>query len=162
MLNTFDPKDLIITLAGAKIKGYAETMVAISRPDPMWNSQVGAEGDTMRVKTNNRTTDVTITLQQSSPSINVMSDIATRDYDNSDSAFHLKIDYNGKMLLQANSCYIEKKPDATWGNTPQDREFLIKCPDCTYDLGATTNLTVGKKLLKDFDPVVVEPTVPVT
>ena len=148
-LNTFDPKDLTILVAGHRVRGYAETQVAISRPDPMWNSQVGATGDTMRVKTNNKTTDVTITLQQSSPSIDVLTDIATEDENTSDGTFILSITYGAadNFLLQSGCAYIEKKADATWGNTPQDREFTIKCPNAEYDLGATTNPTVGKGTL---------------
>ncbi len=152
-LNTFDPKDLIITVAGHRVRGFSETQVAISRPDAMWNSQVGATGDTMRVKTNNKTTDVVITLQQSSPSIDVLSDIATKDTLDNKGVFAMTIAYENasNFLLQAKDCYIEKKPDATWGNTPQDREFTIKCPDADYDLGATTNLSTGLTTLAALD-----------
>lgn len=141
-LQTFDPKALIVTAAGSTIQCFSETMVSISRPDPMWNSQVGATGCTMRVKTNNRTTDVTFTLQQSSPSLSFLNDIANADESaDSNGVFALEIKYVGGttplVLLSTASAYIEKKPDATWGNTPQDREFTIKCADAAYELGAT-------------------------
>ena len=142
-LQTFDPKALIITAAGSTILGFAETQVAISRPDPMWNSQVGALGDTMRVKTNNKTTDVVFTLQQSSPSLAFLDAIAFADESElSNGVFTLEIKYVGgteaQVLLFTAEAYIEKKPDATWGNTPQDREFTIKCADAEYNLGATS------------------------
>ena len=142
-LQTFDPKALIITAGGETIKGFAETQVAISRPNPMWNSQVGATGHTMRVKTNDRTTTVTLTLQQSSPSLAFLNTVANADEsDDSQGVFAMEIKYVGgptaQVLLQSNDCYIEQKPDATWGNTPQDREFTIVCANALYDLGATS------------------------
>lgn len=142
-LQTFDPKALIITAGGETIKGFAETQIAISRPDPMWNSQVGAHGDTMRVKTNNRTTNVTITLQQSSPSLAFFNLVANADEStDSNGVFGMEIKYVGgvepQVLLSTADAYIEQKPDATWGNTPQDREFTIMCANADYDLGATS------------------------
>ena len=144
-LYTYDPKHLTVKVNGtAYIKGFAETQVTISRSDAMFNTQVGATGHTMRVKTNNRTTDVTLTLQQGSPSLSTLDFLAEADEgDETKGVFEIQIDYNPQgvdsegsaltvSLLSSSCAYIEKKPDGTWSNSPNDREWLIKCADATF------------------------------
>lgn len=146
---TFDPKNLVITIASKPIEGFAETMVSISRPNPMWVSQVGATGHVCRVKTNDFTTDVNITLQQCSFSNLHLSAIAAADESINKGVFTILITYKTgldeqgndvlKTLLSSSTAYIEKQPDASWGNSPSDWEWAIKCADTSvYNLSKTS------------------------
>lgn len=147
-METFDPKHITITLTfedGSKhtVKGYAETMMTITRDNPMWNTQVGSTGTVVRVKTNDTQCNLAISLQQSSPTNDVLSAIATSDETDSTGVFTIEVKYlhNTTLLLHANDAFIEKKPDATWANSPSDREWVIKCPESDYNLGVTTTDT---------------------
>lgn len=140
---TFDPKDLIVTVNDTVIEGFGETMLSISRPNPMFVQQVGATGHVCRVKTNDTSADVGFTIQQCSPSIDYLNQIATADEVQTKGVFTLKISYVGgttpKELFFSSTAYIEKKPDATWSNSNQDREFMVKCAQSRYNLGVTSS-----------------------
>jgi hypothetical protein len=138
---TFDPKNLIITVNNVRVEGFAETMVSISRPNPMWTSQVGATGHVCRIKTNDFTTDVSITLQQCSLSNEAFSAIVIGDEDVNSGVFTITIVYQGETLLDSSSAYFEKMPDASWGNSPSDWEWTIKCASAVYNLSKTSQLT---------------------
>lgn len=143
MFETFDPKHLIVKVGTFTIEGFGEQMLSISRPNPMFVQQVGATGHVCRVKTNNLATDVGFTLQQCSASNDILSEIATVDELRSTGVFTLSINYTppvgeSKRLLFSSTAYIEKKPDATWANSNQDREWMIKCAQAEYNLGITS------------------------
>lgn len=136
---SFDPKSLIVTVNDTTIEGFGEQMLTISRPNPMWNMQVGATGHACRIKTNDTSTEIGFTLQQCSPSLDVLNEIATEDEtDSSKGVFEILITYKTKTLLSSSTAFIEKKPDATWSNSPNDREWMIKCAQADYNLGVTS------------------------
>ncbi len=140
---TFDPVNLKIVVDDNIIEGFAETMVSISRPNPMWVSQVGATGHVCRIKTNDFTTDVSITLQQCSISNEALSSIVEDDEKINDGVFTITIIYQGTTILDSSSAYIEKMPDASWGNSPSDWEWTIKCARAIYSLKKTSQLTAN-------------------
>lgn len=140
-INTYDPKDLIIICGGHRVSGFAEQQLSISRPNPMFNTQVGATGSVMRVKTNDTTCDVTFTLQQASPSIAALDVFAQLDEDSTNSGvFEMTISYKNAtdILLKTTDAFIEKKPDGSWSNSPNDREITIKAPNCIYSPAKTS------------------------
>ena len=157
-LESFDPNHLTVQAGPYIIDGFAETMLTISRPNPMWNTQTGARGTVCRVKTNDRTSDVSLTLQQCSLGNDKLNAIASSDEFQSKGVFKLTIIYKppsaeeGKVLLDCDDAYFERKPDATWGVTPQDRTWVIKCPNSTYNLGVTSDVANQNFVLADVDP----------
>jgi len=142
-INTYDPKDLLIICGGYKIDGFAEQQLTISRPNAMFNTQVGATGSVMRVKTNDTTCDVTFTLQQASLGIAALDSFAEKDEGlGNNGVFEMRITYKGStdddVLLYTTDAFVEKKPDSSWSNSPNDREFTIKAPNATYKPAATS------------------------
>lgn len=143
-INTYDPKDLNVQCGAYIIQGFAEQQLTISRPNPMFNTQVGATGSVMRVKTNDTTCDVTFTLQQASPSIAELDVLAQADEARNEGVFYMKITYKATtdgaetVLLETTDAYIEKKPDGSWSNSPNDREINIKAPNATYNPASTS------------------------
>ena len=142
---TFDPKDMIVNVNGFIISGFGEQMISIARPDVMWNMVTGATGDVCRVKTNNFSADVTMTLQQTSPFLDILNDIANADETESRGVCELTITYrkrtnnqNENVMFKSTTAFIEKKPDSSWANTPQDREFVFKCAQSEFDLGKSS------------------------
>ena len=162
---TFDPSDLIVTITGVPndgratpvnvsftVTGFSETFLTISRPEPMWNTQVGAQGNVVRAKTNNTQADLTFSLQQNSPShasLSELVDLATTTGNQDiNYVFTIDITYRGHgagvaTFFNSPDAYIEKTPDATLGNTPQDWDWVIKCPTSTYNPANASILAVN-------------------
>ena len=79
-LRTYDPKQVVISIGGVPISGYADgTFLLIDRDENAFTKVTGADGTSTRVKSNNRAGSMTLTLKQSSPSNDVLSGFATLD-----------------------------------------------------------------------------------
>jgi len=69
MVETYDPKKVIMTLGGVPITGYADgTFVQIDPNGDAFTKKVGADGEVVREKSNDNTHTIQITLLQSSDS----------------------------------------------------------------------------------------------
>ena len=58
------------------MSGFADgTFLTVDRDDDQWAKVTGADGTSTRIKSNNRSGNMTLTLKQSSPSNDVLSRI---------------------------------------------------------------------------------------
>lgn len=113
---TYDPKQVIVIFKGVPIVGFADgTFVSITPAGDRYTKQVGADGEVARGKSNDYTSEVTITLMQTSIS---------NDYLNSQMLAD-KLANAGKGPLQikdmlGTSLHFWK---SAWVKTPPDGEF---------------------------------------
>ncbi len=71
LMPTYDPKMVVITFGGVPITGFAEdSFVECTPSEEGFSRKVGADGEVVRSKSNNRCYDVTVTLLQTSLSNN--------------------------------------------------------------------------------------------
>lgn len=155
-MRTFDPRNLIVLAGQYRIEGFAETMLTIARLNPMWNQSTGATGATCRIKTNDSSCEVRINLQQCSPSNQILSDLAQFDESQQNGGiFPLSITYDqdgdaevfeAQEIFKTENAYIEKMPDASFGATPQDWEWVIKTADSNYTLRHAVGLPVKAEI----------------
>ena len=134
-LKTYDPSQVVIILEkGGQshiIVGVSEgTIVTVDRAGDAFSESVGAYGDTTRIynpiwdKAN-----ITIPLQQTSESNDVLNalfqtDVAAR---NSDNLFSITIkDTEGRSLHYGYEAYVAVKPNAAYGNTMNNREWVVR------------------------------------
>lgn len=161
-MKTFDPSNVIVTVGDYKVEGFGETMLTISRPNSMWNSVTGATGHTCRIKTNDTSAEVTLVLQQCSPSNFVLSELAEFDETQANGGvFTLDISYgqsadqeteDGKLILHTENAYIDKMPDATFASTPQDWSWVIRCGDTKpYSLKSSVGYPTSAVISSDGD-----------
>lgn len=69
MLRTYDPKQVSLIYGGQIVTGFAEgSFITVERNEDSANIQVGAQGDTTRTVSNNKSGRITVVLQQTSPS----------------------------------------------------------------------------------------------
>lgn len=124
----YDPKDISMIFAGINIQGFADgTFVNVERNEDQFSLAVGAQGEGTRIKNNNRSGRITITLQQSSPSNAELDALATAD-ELSNSGFGpvLVRDNGGQDLHKGEVAWIVKKPAAAYAKELSNREWIIE------------------------------------
>lgn len=147
-LSTYDPTQISIILSKNGfthiITGSSEDMmVTIDRADA-WSESVSAQGDTTRVY--NAVwdkADITIPLQQTSPSNDVLEALFTTDLrsKNSKNLFSITIKDNaGRSMHYGYEAYVARKPSASYGNTMQFREWMIRVNKLEDKLGGNSDV----------------------
>lgn len=144
MANTFqyDPAQIQVVFGKNLITGFADaTFVEVERNVDAFTTVVGADGEVTRVKSQNRSGTVKITLQQASPSNDVLSASATLDEQSSTGAqpFLLK-DAQGTTIVSAKLMWVKKKANTTFAATNENREWTLETGDLSYALGGENSL----------------------
>lgn len=133
---SYDPRQLSVICGGFIIRGFADTQVTITRTNAAWELVVGADGEATRVKSNDRSGTITFFLQQSSPSNDELSTLALLDELSNTGIFPLLIKDNlGSTVAVADTAFIEKFPDAAFGKTAQNREWVLRTDNLNVFLG---------------------------
>lgn len=147
-LKTYDPTQVVIILEkGGQshiVVGVSEgTIVTIERSDA-WSESVGAYGDTTRIY--NAVWDkanITIPLQQTSESNDVLDALFQTDIEarNSDNLFSITIkDTEGRSLHYGYEAYVAVKPNASYGNTMNNREWVVRVNRLEDRLGGNSKV----------------------
>lgn len=135
-LYAFDPAQVEVTVMSQSIVGFSEEKVTVERANPGWELTVGADGDATRVKSNDLSGTITITLQQTSPSNNLLSTLFEIDDSDDTGVVAVTIkDEKGFTYVSAPKAYVEKLPEASFAKTHSDRVWVLRCHELTYFLG---------------------------
>lgn len=139
--HSFDPKDVIVTVGGFPIGGWADgEFMSFERNSDAFTQTVGADGDTTRVKSNDKSGNLTLTLDQTSLSNDVLSAIATADeLSNSGIVPVLIKELNGTSTLFAGNGWVQKLPVMAYGKETTTRVWVIAM--------AETNVFVGGNII---------------
>lgn len=134
---TYDPAQVVINVDGRDISGYADgTFVNIARNADQFTLAVGADGESTRAKSNNRSGRITFTLQQSSPSNDILDEIATQDELDNTGAVPVRVeDASGTTVAQAEKMWVVKKPDSSFAKEAENREWILETGNLDYTVG---------------------------
>jgi len=134
---TYDPAQVIINVDGRDISGYADgTFLTIARNADAFARTTGADGETTRSKSNDRSGRFTFVLQQSSPSNDILSEIATQDEISNGGVVAIRVtDKGGTTVAQGEQCWVVKKPDSGFAKETENREWVLETGDLQYDVG---------------------------
>ena len=138
----YDPSQVALNVGGIDISGFAEgTFIKISRNVEAFTTVVGSDGEATRVKSVNLSGLFTCTLQQSSPSNDYLSSLATADEQSSTGAVPIYMsDINGTTVASCKIGWIKKKPDSEFANTNENREWIIETGNLQYNVGGETQI----------------------
>lgn len=137
---TYDSKQVIITIGAHVVTGYAEdTFVNIEENGDGMSQTVGANGEVARSVSQNRTCNITLTLQQTSPSNDVLSALVDADRLTGDGLFSVAIaDLRGSTVLTDSNSFIPKKAASGFGNAVGTREWTITTSNApAYNVGGS-------------------------
>lgn len=133
----YDPIQVVFNVGGKDVSGYAEgTFVEVERAVDAFTTTSGSDGEVTRTKSQNRIGTFKVTLQQSSPSNDVFSALATLDEQSSGGAVPILLsDRNGTTIAQCKQGWVKKKANTTFANTSENREWTFETGNLVYDVG---------------------------
>ena len=137
MVRTYDPKKIVLTVGGFPIGGFADgTFVKISRSEDSFKTSVGADGDTTRVKSTNKSGEIVITLDMSSPSNDILDSMVFQDELVGLGVKPVLIKDLGSASTYATaSAWVKKPADVEFGKDVSTREWTLSCADLTMVTG---------------------------
>ena len=136
-IKTFDPANLIISVGGVPLSGFADgSFLTVDRDEQAFTKVIGADGYTTRVKSNNRSGFMTVTLAQSSGSNDVLSGFAQLDeISNSGIVPVLIKDLSGNSIYFSATGWVQKIPSSEFSKELTNREWTIDLVDIDMFVG---------------------------
>jgi hypothetical protein len=136
-LKTYDPKKVVCIVGGAIISGYADgSFIACERNVDTFARVVGADGETTRVRSNDRSGKITITLQSSSDSNSVMSGFAIADEVSDRGVVPVLIqDTLGTTLVTAARAWVTKMPNIEQSKEMTQRAWVLETDEIAMFAG---------------------------
>ena len=140
MLKTYDPSQVVITVGGAIISGYADgAFITLSRNSDMFSRVAGADGENARVKSSDKSGKVTLTLMQTSDSNDILTGFAAADeLANSGVVPFAMKDISGRTVALAPRAWVTKLPDSEFGKEAGTREWVLEMDELDMFVGGTS------------------------
>jgi hypothetical protein len=141
---TYSPDKVLCIIGGVPMSGFADgTGITVEREADAFTKVVGSDGVVSRVKSANRTGSVTITLQQTSASNDILSGFALLDEVSNEGVFPVLIKDNlGRSVFASGEGWVKKIPSSAFGKDISDREWVIDCGKLNIFVGGNTESSV--------------------
>ena len=136
MLSTYDPKEIIVLFNGQVLSGFSEDVVTVARAEDAVLDEVGADGEVVRILSNDRRGLITVSLQNVSASNLVLSILANADELTGGSVFPVLIkDNRGNDLHVGAEAWIVKQPEVIYNKTAAPRVWTARVADLRMVVG---------------------------
>lgn len=141
-VRSYDLKQVLCTFGGVRLQGFGEgDAISIAWEANIFDTMVGADGETTRSRTNNNNAKATVTLMQTSNAHFALIEQALRN----SALTQLKlpfalIDPNTSERFISPEAYVEKLPDSPFGMAAGTREWTLYLPDCKISLAEILQL----------------------
>lgn len=150
-LATFAPNDVNVVITQSSsgiahiVSGYSEdSIVNIERTAETFTMYTGADNTSTRIYNANKSATITLSLQQTSASNDILSllyanDAASR---NSSGLFSLQIsDASGRSRYFSDDAYVGVVPNSQFGNTMQVRDWVLHAHNLDTYIGGNAVLS---------------------
>lgn len=136
----YDPKDIIVTVGGFPIGGWADgEFLSFERNNDAYTQSSGADGDDTRVKSNDKSGTLTLTLSQSSLSNDVLSIFAQLDEKSNSGIVPVLIkEIGGTTTLFSGNGWVQKMPTLSFGKEATTRVWPIAMSNSEVFVGGTS------------------------
>lgn len=145
-VRTYAADEVRIVVGGALISGYADgTFVSVSRDEQAFNKITGADGTTSRSKSANKAGTITLILQQTSPSNDVLSAFMIADEQTNNGVVPVLVkDTSGRTLHFAASAWVQQMPDQDFSKDIEERQWVLDCAAIDSFVGGNANQAGGQ------------------
>lgn len=137
----YNPKQVTVSFGAIIVQGFNDgPFIKTVRNSDAYTVKVGAHGDVTRVRSLDRTGQVTITLLAESPTNDLLSFQANLDEasDAGGAVAPLMIkDLNGLTLMIAENAWIMKYPEVEHATDASPREWVLECADLKMVVGGS-------------------------
>lgn len=140
-LKTYDPKKVVCVVGGAIISGYADgSFISCERNMDTYSRVVGADGETTRVRSNDKSGKITITLQASSDSNTIMSGFAIADEVSNRGVIPVLIqDTLGTTLVTATRAWVTKMANIEQSKEMTTRAWILETDEIVMFAGGNVS-----------------------
>lgn len=138
----YDPSQVAFNVGGVDTSGFAEgTFIKVARNKEAWTTVVGSDGEVTRVKMVDISGTFECTLQQSSPSNDYFSSLATKDEQTSTGNVPILLsDKNGTTIARCKTGWVKKKPDVEFSNANSTRVWAFETGALFFDIGGEVQI----------------------
>jgi hypothetical protein len=126
----YDPKKVIITVAGIALTGLSDDFIECDRDEDSFIKRAGADGIVSRAKNGNRSGFINITLHSTSPSNAVLTGLLATDEATGVGIVPVvikEVDTNSAIISAFAWVKRPAKPD--YGKEVKDRQWMLDCAD---------------------------------
>lgn len=137
---TYDPKQISIIVGTRAITGFADgSFVTVRRNEDAFTVQIGADGEGVRSKTNNRSGQIEIVLQQGSDENDFLSELALADELSNGGIVPMLVKDNlGNSKYAAESAWVKKAPDSEFAKETGSRTWIFETAQLNVFVGLST------------------------
>lgn len=153
-LASYSPLDVAVIISQPssgfthKIVGFmADSFVSVERDSDTWTHETGVDNFATRTYMANTSGKFTLSLQQTSPSNDILTQLYNRDASsrNNSGLFEITVkDGSGRSVYSSTQAYIGKVPNSSFGSAVQGRDWVINAPRVLSNIG-------GNSLMVDED-----------
>lgn len=138
----YDPTNVVLNIGGTDIVGFAEgSFIEVERNKDAWLTVVGSDGEVTRIKNPDISGTFKVTMNQSSPSNDYLSTLATLDEHTSNGNRPVYLtDKNGTSKATAKTGWVRKKAKLGFSNANETREWVVETGAVVFDIGGQTEL----------------------
>lgn len=142
---TYDPAQIVLSCNGNAIGGYADgTIISLEREVAAYTKTVGADGVVSRAKQNNISGSLVITLQQTSPSNDVLSALQNQDFLSNDAIFTVVLrDVLGNTTMFSGQGWVESLPKTDFAKDISNREWTIHMSHMQFNVAGNFGSGTG-------------------
>lgn len=150
-LATFAPNDVTVVITQRSsgiahiVSGYSEdSIVNIERTAETFTMYTGADNTSTRIYNANKSATVTLSLQQTSSSNDILSLLYANDSNsrNSSGLFSLQIsDSSGRSRYFSDDAYVGVVPNSQFGNSMQVRDWVLHAHNLDTYIGGNAILS---------------------
>lgn len=128
MAKSWNLKKCIVTVGGVPVSGLADgDAMKVAMNEDAYKLKVGADGEAVRSKTNNRSGKITLTLKYSSNLNTVLEAYRLTDDLTDLGQFPVQVqDLNSGTTVFAPQAWVLKPPDLTFGMEESTREWVLE------------------------------------
>lgn len=131
---TYDPTSIVVTFGSIRLIGFMDgTFVSAERDEDGYLKMVSSMGDAVRTRNGNRGGGVRVTLQQNSPTNDLLFAQARMDeIDGSGSGILQIQDLAGTTILHATWVWVKKFPTVEYGDKLLGRTWVFDCDELSF------------------------------
>jgi hypothetical protein len=128
MAKTYNPKRVLFSYRGVPISGFADgTFIKVERASPAFAKTVGADGETARTASADKSGKITVTLMQTSASNDYLTQCLLNDeLSNLNTGPAMCKDASGTSLFLAGEAWITAHPAPEFGKEIGTREWVFE------------------------------------
>lgn len=136
-LRSYNAKEVSMIIAGNIVSGYADgSYLTVDRNEDSFTLSVGADGEGVRSKTNNKSGRFTFTVQQGAAINDVLSGLYIADELSGTGVFSVLVkDNQGASLHAAETAWVVKPAAAEYSKEVGSREWILETDNLETFIG---------------------------